>query len=467
VIVASLAAAAVGSVLLATRHSDVETTTRGIAATLRVPGHPGVVRAGDDALWVALSSDPQDTAGDRPLLRLDLASGAVLRAVQVHGEATAITRDGNRLIASVRPVGGNELGPRRLVAFDWRTGDELPLGESHRSDADARPINAPVDQLLPVGSTLWALESRPGRLLQLDPSTLIPFSKPTRLSSGVTLGLAFGAGYLWVTAVDAGDVLRIDPQTSAITRLHVGGAPVGIAVVAGAVWFADRSGGNVVRLDPHLLRPADPVRVGGKPTWLASAGGSLFVSDESAGTLTQIDLRSGRLVGRPIRIAPAAHDAGAPALASAGTSVWVSSPASDTVTRITPRSSPADQSSGVTVRGTGNGPVNPGPSGFGVTDGGVAGRGHFTITGAIVDRGTYIGYRRVVGEIATVRTVLTGRKGTITMVTTIHLGVETPAPWTIRSGTKSYATVRGTGRMTVDNYQADPYSFVLKGIISR
>jgi hypothetical protein len=365
-------------------------------------------------------------------------------------------------------VGGGGVGPRRLVALDWRTGAVLGLGESHLNDTDAREIDGPVDQIVRTDNSLWALEVRPGRLLQLDPSTLAPISAPIRLSSGQTLGLAAGNAYLWATASDAGEVLRIDPATGAIARVHVGGFPVGIAVTSGNVWIADRLDGNVVRLDSGTLRPiGDPIHVSAKPGWLAVAGDFLFVADKDAGTIERIDAHSGRKLGSPIRIAPTVNDAFAPALSSTGDSVWVSSFASNTVTRIAPPASPAAPSSEVTLEGTGNGPVNPGPYGTGVTNGGVAGTGRFTLTGAINDKGTYISYRSVRGRIAKVRDVLTTKKGTITIVITIHLRTESIAPWTITSGTASYLGLRGKGRLIVDNYESDPYTFVMKGTVSR
>jgi hypothetical protein len=462
VVVVSVVAAAVGSVVLATRDHGQRATTRGITATFRVPGHPGPVAAGADVLWVALNGDPSRTAGDRPLLRLDLATGTVVQAVDLGGEVTYLMRDGGRLIASVKPVGGGALGSRRLVALDWRSGGVLPLGDSHFSDADAREINGPVDQIVRNGDSMWALELQPGRLVQLDASTLTPFPARIRLSSGRTLGLAAGDGHLWVTASDAGQILRIDPATRAVTRVHVGGFPVGIAVADGNVWYADRSNGSVVRLDRRTLRPpGDRIRVGGKPTWLALAGNSVFVTDENAGTVAQIDAHSGRQIGPPIQIAPAANAPVAPALAPSGGSVWVSSFASDVVTRITSPASRTASSSEMTVNGTGDGPVND------VTNGGVAGTGHFSVTGAINDRGTYIGYRSVRGHVAKVRNVLIGKKGTITIVITIRLGTESPAPWTIVSGTKSYVGVHATGRLIVDNYWSNPYTFVLSGTVSR
>ena len=334
VVVASVVAAIVGSVLLATHHSGEQVTTRGVTATLRVPGHPGWVAAGRDALWLALSGDPQKPIGDWPLVRLDLATGTPTRTVHLGGEVSYLARVGERLIASVKPVGDSGFGPRRLVALDWRTGDVLSLGESHFNDTDARAFDGPVDHVVQAGSAVWALEVRPGRLLHLDPSTLAQFSPPIRLSSGRTLGLAVGGRYLWVTAADAGEVLRIDPATGAITRAHVGGFPVGIVVANGTVWFADRSGGKVVRLDPGTLRPSgDPIQVGTKPSWLAVAGDSLYVTDQDSGTIARVDVHSGRKVGPPIRIAPPGKDAVAPAVASTGRSVWVSSFATNTVTR--------------------------------------------------------------------------------------------------------------------------------------
>ncbi len=70
------------------------------------------------------------------------------------------------------------------------------------------------------------------------------------------------------------------------------------------------------------------------------------------------------------------------------------------------------------------------------------------------------------GQIATVRNVDVGTKGTITFVITIDLSTGSSA-WTISSGTKSYVGLRGKGTVTVDNYERNPYTFVMKGTVSR
>src|SRR3954470_2261985 len=106
VVVVSVSVAVIGSVLLATRGSSSNVTTRGVTATLQVPSHPGSVTAGRDALWLALA-DRRIPVRDRPVLRLDLAAGTVERRILVGGRARYLTHAGDRLLASVEHVGGS------------------------------------------------------------------------------------------------------------------------------------------------------------------------------------------------------------------------------------------------------------------------------------------------------------------------------------------------------------------------
>ena len=333
VVVASLVAAIAGSVLLATHDWGEKVTTRGVTATLRVRGHPGWVAAGRAALWLALS-DTGTPVRDRPLLRLDLASGTVEQRILVGGQATYLAHVGSRLLASVEHVGSNGSGPSLIVALDWRSGRVLAR----------RQFPTSVGPVAASQSDLWVLQVRPAALLRLDALTLAPKAAPLPLSHGQTLGLAASGGYVWATAPDAGEVLRVDPATRSITRAHVGGFPVGIAVAAGSVWFVSRDRGELGRLDPRTLeRVGKAIRVGGEPSWLARGGRYLFVGDAVRGTVSRIDLRSGERAGPPIRVAPATKGSPALAVAPAGSSVWVSSFASSTLTRVSAastRSSP-------------------------------------------------------------------------------------------------------------------------------
>lgn len=101
-----------------------------------------------------------------------------------------------------------------------------------------------------------------------------------------------------------------------------------------------------------------------------------------------------------------------------------------------------------------------------VTNGGVSGRGHCTLSGLLHDSGPATDYRTQSGETAFIRRVVTGAKGTITFVITIHLGSGGSEPWKITSGTMTYAQLHGRGYQVVDNYTASPATFVLKGHVS-
>src|ERR1700742_1800879 len=88
-------------------------------------------------------------------------------------------------------------------------------------------------------------------------------------------------------------------------------------------------------------------------------------------------------------------------------------------------------------------------SGSDVTDGGVAGRGRFRISGAITDKGKVTDFRTVNGSTAKLRRVARGAKGTITFLITIHLGSPAPETWRITSATRAYKGLHGRGREVV------------------
>ena len=125
---------------------------------------------------------------------------------------------------------------------------------------------------------------------------------------------------------------------------------------------------------------------------------------------------------------------------------------------------PAAHKSNLTMQCTETGTTTQNASPIGVTDGGVAGTGRCTITGVLHDSGPVIDYRTLNGETATIRRVVTGAKGTITFVIRIDL-VSGSEPWTITSGTETYAKLHGRGNEVVDNYSGRPETFVLKGSV--
>src|SRR5690348_385514 len=153
VVVASAVAATGGSVLLVTHRSGEKVTTRGVTATLRVPGHPGSVAAGSNALWLA-ETGTRFPVADRPLLRLDLASGTIERRILVGGQASYLAHVGNRLLASVEHVGGSGSGPSLVVALDWKSGRVLAR----------RQFPTLVGPLADDGTDIWVVQISPAAL---------------------------------------------------------------------------------------------------------------------------------------------------------------------------------------------------------------------------------------------------------------------------------------------------------------
>ena len=106
-------------------------------------------------------------------------------------------------------------------------------------------------------------------------------------------------------------------------------------------------------------------------------------------------------------------------------------------------------------------------TGADVTNGGVVAHGHCTLTGALHDNGPEIDYRTQTPEVITIRRVITGAKGSITLVVKIPQVGAGGETFTITSGTAAYAHLHGRGYQVVDNYQAIPATFVLKGTVSQ
>jgi hypothetical protein len=101
------------------------------------------------------------------------------------------------------------------------------------------------------------------------------------------------------------------------------------------------------------------------------------------------------------------------------------------------------------------------------TNWGVSGHGHCTLTGVLHESGPEITYRAQTVEAIFIRRVITGAKGTITLVVKIPQVGGGGETFTITSGTGAYAKLHGRGYQVVDNYQAIPATFVLKGTVSQ
>ncbi len=322
--------AAVGIVLVFALGGESTTSSESVAATLRVPGHPGWITAGEDAMWLSMNCDVGSPCETRGFTRIDLATGTVEMTVALEGEPSFTAHVGDSLIASHFPDGFDN--PGEVLRLDWKTGEILARA----------PVPYGPGQLVQGDGALWLATFQrdvAATIQQIDPLTLQPIGEPFPVSNQQSVGLAYGDGMLWATASVDGELVRIDAETGETTRGTAGGFPAGVVLAGGSVWVANRESGTVSRVDPTTMQEiGDPIVTGGLSTWIVAAAGSVWVASQEDGTVTRIDATTGEQVGSPIRVADPSEveQAAAHAMSVVGDSIWVTSMTEDTVSRIDP-----------------------------------------------------------------------------------------------------------------------------------
>jgi hypothetical protein len=139
--------------------------------------------------------------------------------------------------------------------------------------------------------------------------------------------LATGEGFVWaLTRAPAPALWRIDPTSSEVvgepTRLPVD--PWDLAVGGGAVWVAPNGAdGRLIRIDARSGRIT--ARISARPIYFGSTvtlgGGYVWTGNDderymNGSTISRINPRSGRVIGKPIRV-------GSPqSLAFGGGALW-------------------------------------------------------------------------------------------------------------------------------------------------
>jgi len=164
------------------------------------------------------------------------------------------------------------------------------------------------------------------------------------------LGLLLAAAFVGAAAAAP------TANSPVVARVTTGGSPCGIAGTPGAVWVTDAEAGELLRLDPATNAVTGRFRVHATPCELRLAKGSLLVVTQS-GRLERVDPATGRIVksievGRTtydaaygrflFRISPKTYrftrirsgGAGASWVAANGRDVWVSNTSDGTVSRI-------------------------------------------------------------------------------------------------------------------------------------
>lgn len=185
---------------------------------------PSNAAAGEGAVWM--------TGGfidSGAVYRLDPGSMRLVETIELNGfPAEVVVGEGSVWVA----VTGAGTDSGYVLRIDPKTNREIariPI-----------PGEGPLD--LAIGDEgVWTIAFRQGfdgptDLLRIDPATN---QLATRIETGLTsVRLAVGAGLVWLSPFDAGDLVWIDPSTNTIEGrfAYPAGRPGGLAVDDRAVW---------------------------------------------------------------------------------------------------------------------------------------------------------------------------------------------------------------------------------------
>jgi virginiamycin B lyase len=215
------------------------------------------------------------------LLRIDLKTGKIVARIAVGGSPGGV-------IAAVGAVWVHDWEHGRLLKVDTRTNRVVGTLKTGTNNSD----------IALAGASVWTIDDH-GQLLRVDPETAAVTRRlslgaaatlPSDPPSGSTLA---GAGdTLWVVAGD-GDIAELDARTGHILgrargpALPVEGSRRAVADASG-LWISSPFRRQIIHIDARTRR-ATHLRVPGDPGSLAIVDGRIWVGTlHDTGTVTRV-----------------------------------------------------------------------------------------------------------------------------------------------------------------------------------
>jgi virginiamycin B lyase len=303
VITASIVAAIVGSIILATHRPRERPAS--IAAALPAGGNiVARIRIG--------RIDPPLRAGGA----LAVGAGAVWAVSESRGALMRIDPARNAVVKRIKlPV------PESVAAGGGTVWLSDPFqGTVSRLDPSTDTVTATIHVgLRPEGiavspGAVWVVNAGGPSLSRIDPATNQVVARirlgPKSSCCAEHMGVVASRRAVWVAIPNGNRIVQVDPATNrVVARVSVGYAPCGaLAADDTAVWFGGCGTDVVARIDArtHKITTTPGER---EPHGLAMAFGSVWAAVTGSGNVDQIDPQTGRLVARlhivglPVRLA--------------------------------------------------------------------------------------------------------------------------------------------------------------------
>jgi DNA-binding SARP family transcriptional activator/streptogramin lyase len=177
--------------------------------------------------------------------------------------------------------------PSGLVEYDLRVHEESPVVAKYRIVHGTHRFG--LVGIADGAGSLWVASHEENEIVRVDPSTgKVQARIPVRLPSW----LAYDDGSLWTTS-DVDGVERIDPETNTVVAVARVPEPIDeVRVGGGFAWATNAPKGVVYKIDPSG-QIAATYETGDGAHEPSFSAGKLWVSNADAGTLTSIDAASG------------------------------------------------------------------------------------------------------------------------------------------------------------------------------
>jgi len=283
-------------------------------------GHVDSTSAGSGA--EARSTPVSSPAADPPLVTVPplprpasrTRAALALATVVLIGStlvSTGITRARDQEpVPSVPANSVAAVGPRGLI------GEAVVLG--------AVPIG-----LAEGAGSVWVLDHTNAAVARVDPDSRKVVQTIHDVGNDLQAISARG-GDVWVAAFGSRTVTRINAETNQVVdRIEVGNQPSAILASDTDVWVANSGDNTVQRIDPKTGKTDAAIPVGNGPAALALDGSKLWVANARGGTVTELNTHTGSRNSTDIVV-----DAGPAALAVTDTDVWVANQLGRTVSRV-------------------------------------------------------------------------------------------------------------------------------------
>ncbi|MGI8605945.1 MAG: protein kinase domain-containing protein, partial [Gaiellaceae bacterium] len=233
-------------------------------------------------LVFALTGSDGQRAVEPGVAILDAESGDVVAEIPGKEGREAIYADGSFWILKLEPISFSQIDAESRTVVK-----EI-----------ASPVSD-VGYFAVDGNDLWVTDYTGPTLVRVDVRLGREVERFRLSNDGAdtsrAVGVVVGAGSVWVTRPDAGEILRLNPRTGVVEHRFTGRfGSFSIAFADGDVWFTSFRG--LERIDAATNTIVATAQVPPPIVYVAAGGGFAWTANESTGTVYKVD-RTGRIVG--------------------------------------------------------------------------------------------------------------------------------------------------------------------------